>query len=391
MKRLIIECGAAQTRAAFLEGGRTARLWFGPARGDEMLDAEPRARRRFAGRVISVDHALEAAFIDIGAGRPGFMHLKKGAPSLAEGALVAIEVKSPPRQGKGALLKPLSDGACNSDGPGRLAPVEDAIVEAVRFIGFSAEEIIVDDGLAAADMARARLGAPVRHQQDAQGLFEVYGAQDALEAALSRGIALPGGGRLVIDEAQALTAIDVDTGGLPASSVTRLREKIAVAAAREAARQISLRSIGGQVVIDFPSISNAAARSRFEKVLRESFRTLEGVGAVSFSKSGLFTCTLPHRALSLLDRFTERDKTAPVAGRRFTAEYCAREALRRLEDVLRRSPAAQFRLAAGRAVIACLEEHAQWIARLKDRYGARFVIAPDKNLEERVCDVSETR
>ena len=48
MKRLIVECGAAETRAALLKDDKVWKFWFGPARGDEASDNFPAAGRRFA-------------------------------------------------------------------------------------------------------------------------------------------------------------------------------------------------------------------------------------------------------------------------------------------------------------------------------------------------------
>ncbi|MBL4618753.1 MAG: ribonuclease E/G [Marinicaulis sp.] len=85
---------------------------------------------------------------------------------------------------------------------------------------------------------------------------------------------------MIIDEAQALTAIDVDSAGLTASSPTRLREKMAIAAGYEAAHQISLRNIGGHIAIDFPAMSGQGARERFNEHLKKAMASIEGGGRI---------------------------------------------------------------------------------------------------------------
>jgi Ribonuclease G/E len=201
-------------------------------------------------------------------------------------------------------------------------------------------------------------------------------------------VALPGGGRLFIDETQALTAIDVDTGGLGASSPARLREKIAVAAAGEAVRQISLRNIGGHIVIDFPDISNEASRKRFGEHLRKVMARLAGAGAASFSKSGLYSFTAPHSALSLLDRFTEQGAADPVAGRCFTVEAKAKAAIGALERRLRAAPSARYRLFVGGEIEHYLAARPHWRERLAGRFGARFQIAGGKECGGRDHDLT---
>lgn len=386
--RLLIECGVAQTRAACLIDDVVWKFWFGHARGDEADRGEPRAGCRYAGRVQRVDASLNAAFIDIGASRDGFLALtKRDNKTLAEGALVVVEIKSPPRQDKGATLR-FVDTAPELSAPGPIGPAPDPVIEAVHAIGADASEIIVDSGEARVALNDAGIGNVI-HESRPISLFETSGAERELVAALGRFALLRGGGRLVIDEAQALTSIDVDSAGLNASSSARLREKMAIAAAEEAARQISLRNVGGHVVIDFPPISSDTARARFQETLFQAMGKLDGARAMSFSKSGLFSLTLPHKVSSLLDQFTERHGSEPTPGRRFTVYNVAQTAIRALETRLRTDPSARLNLAVGKSVNDCLEMTPQWCNRLTARYGARFDIETDQTLEGRSFDISE--
>ncbi len=386
-RRLVIECGAAQTQAALLNGEDVWKFWFGPARGDEAADASPLAGRRFAARVLRVDKPLGAAFADLGGGADGFLPLNKSNEGhCIEGAMIAVEIKSPPRQGKGALLRflgPLGAGAA----PGRLPPVGDPAIEAIGAIGAIADEIIIDDG----DAKRVLNGAGfqhVLHESRAVSLFESCGATAAFDAAIERTAPIPGGGQLYIDETQALTAIDVDTGPLQASSNARLREKISFAAASEAARQISLRNIGGHVVIDFPEMPGEGARKRFSEHLRKVMAPLD-VSAASFSKSGLYSFTAPRLGLSLLERFTEPDGGGLIAGRRFTIEACAKSAICALEGCLRSAPSARFRLMIGAELEWYIAGRPEWSLRLADRYGARFDLTAKAGYAGRDYDLSK--
>lgn len=388
MNRLIVECGAAETRAALLKNGIVWKFWFGPARGDEASDGFASAGRRFAARVKTIDRGLAAAFVDLGDGADAFLPLKKHSePHCADGAMLEVEVKAPPRQAKGASLKfigPLPPHAA----PGRLPPFADPAIGAVQEIGGEAEEIVVDDGAARRLIQEAGFEG-ARHEHHPVSLFEKFAADAEFEAAFGQSVPLRQGGRLVIDEAQALTAIDVDTGGLAASSPARLREKVALAAADEAMRQISLRNIGGHVVIDFPDIPGEAGRKRFQDHLRKAMAQIGGAGAAGFSRSGLYCFTAPHRALSLLDRFTEYADAAPVAGRRFTVEAQAKFAVAALERRLRAEPSARLRLCAGQRVYTYLGARPHWLERLKDRYGARFAIVEGKESGGTGFDLSE--
>lgn len=93
--------------------------------------------------------------------------------------------------------------------------------------------------------------------------LEATGAAAQLDEALAREVALPGGGSLVIEPTAALTAIDVNGAGRPL--------EIDLEAAREVARQLRLRRIGGIVVIDFVDLASKRERAHLDAVLREAF------------------------------------------------------------------------------------------------------------------------
>ena len=103
-------------------------------------------------------------------------------------------------------------------------------------------------------------------------LFEAYGLEDVLESTLSRRVDLPSGGYLVIDYAEALTVIDVNSGSfIGRGKGARLEDTITktnLEAADEVVRQLRLRDIGGIIVIDFIDMARARNRDAVLKVLR---------------------------------------------------------------------------------------------------------------------------
>jgi len=93
--------------------------------------------------------------------------------------------------------------------------------------------------------------------------FEATGAAEQLDEALGRKVPLPGGGSLLIEPTAALTAIDVNGAGRPL--------EVDLFAAREIARQLRLRRIGGIVVIDFIDLDSKRERTRLDAALRAAF------------------------------------------------------------------------------------------------------------------------
>jgi ribonuclease G len=103
-------------------------------------------------------------------------------------------------------------------------------------------------------------------------LFEAFGVEEVLDSTLQRRIDLPSGGYLVIDYAEALTVIDVNTGSfIGRGKGARLEDTITktnLEAADEVVRQLRLRDIGGIIVIDFIDMARARNRDAVLKALR---------------------------------------------------------------------------------------------------------------------------
>ncbi len=105
-------------------------------------------------------------------------------------------------------------------------------------------------------------------------LFERYGVEQEIAGTLSRRVDLPSGGYLMLDYAEALTVIDVNTGSfIGRGRGARLEDTITktnLEAAEEAVRQLRLRDIGGIIVIDFIDMARARNRDTVLKTLRKA-------------------------------------------------------------------------------------------------------------------------
>ncbi|MDQ2895907.1 MAG: Rne/Rng family ribonuclease [Actinomycetota bacterium] len=105
-------------------------------------------------------------------------------------------------------------------------------------------------------------------------LLQAFGVEDVLASTLSRRVDLPSGGYLIIDYAEALTVIDVNSGSfIGRGKGARLEDTITktnLEAAEEVVRQLRLRDIGGIIVIDFIDMARARNREAVLKVLRKA-------------------------------------------------------------------------------------------------------------------------
>ena len=113
----------------------------------------------------------------------------------------------------------------------------------------------------------------IEHYSGDRPLFDLSAVEDEIEKALARRVDLKSGGYLIIDQTEALTTIDVNTGGFVGGrSFDDTIFKTNLEAAQVIARQLRLRNLGGIIIIDFIDMENADHRAA---VLAELNRALE--------------------------------------------------------------------------------------------------------------------
>jgi ribonuclease E len=109
--------------------------------------------------------------------------------------------------------------------------------------------------------------------QGRQPIFERYGIEGAIEELFERQVKLPAGGYLVIDQTEALVAIDVNSGrSTKEADHEATVYKTNLEAAREVARQLRLRDMGGIIVVDFIDMANRRHDRDVERALRDAMR-----------------------------------------------------------------------------------------------------------------------
>ena len=181
------------------------------------------------------------------------------------------------------------------------------------------------------------LVASVEMHSHSEHLFERHGAEEAFRSTLSRRVDLPSGGYLIIDYAEALTVVDINTGSFTGKGKGRLEDtitKVNVEAADEVVRQLRLRDIGGIIVIDFIDMARAKNRDQVLKTLRKALdedRTKTYV--VEVSPLGLVEMTRQNVTDGVREILTTKCPTCDGEGVVRSAETVAIEVLRKLRDV----------------------------------------------------------
>lgn len=397
---IAVDVAPGETRVALLADGRTVEVFHHRA-GSESIVGD-----LYLGRVTRVAPGLQAAFVDIGAERPGFLNADDARPDpeqpvapigeyVHEGEAVVVQVTRDAIGDKGARLtmRPALAGHHLVYAPGRgdiavsrriddeterkrlealvggFVQGDEGFVVRTAAAGVAADEIVRDaDELRALwaeiEKARGAAAAPARLHGDgdplvralrdnagadlkrvvisseaalaeakrycarfapdlearieayreAEPIFEHFGVEAALDEALETRIALPSGGACTIEETEALTAIDVDTGGAGGGAgdaqSNLLRANLEAAA--EIARQLRLRAIGGLIVIDFARMTRVAHQRQLFEAFRDALGPDRAVNApTGFTRLGLLEMTRRRRRPSLAEALCE-----PRAGRR---------------------------------------------------------------------------
>jgi ribonuclease G len=182
--------------------------------------------------------------------------------------------------------------------------------------------------------------------EDEQPLFERFGVEEVFRSTLSRRVDLPAGGYLMIDHAEALTVIDVNTGSYTGTGRGSLEDtitKINLQAAEEVVRQLRLRDIGGIIVIDFIDMASGRNRNQVLGALRralEEDRTRTYV--VEISPLGLVEMTRQNVTEGVREIMTKPCPTCEGEGVVLAEETIAIDVERRLRELAGESSAEAF-------------------------------------------------
>ena len=111
----------------------------------------------------------------------------------------------------------------------------------------------------------------IEHYPGERPIFDLYGVEDEIEKALRKDVPLKSGGHLVIDQTEAMTTIDVNTGAyLGTRNLEETVFRTNLEAAQAAARQLRLRNLGGIIIIDFIDMTDVEHRRQVLRTLEKS-------------------------------------------------------------------------------------------------------------------------
>jgi ribonuclease G len=221
-------------------------------------------------------------------------------------------------------------------------------------------------------------------------LFDLSSVEQEIEKALSRKVELKSGGYLIFDQTEALTTVDVNTGGFVGGrTLADTIFKTNLEAAQAIARQLRLRNLGGIIIIDFIDMEEEMHREAVLDELRKAVSkdrvrsTIHG-----FSGLGLVEMTRKRTRESLAHILCEPCPACQGRGEIKTAQTVCYEILRELVREARQFNAREYRVLASESVIDLfLDEESQSLAQLSDFIGKPISLQVESQYAQEAFDI----
>ena len=236
-----------------------------------------------------------------------------------------------------------------------------------------------------------QLVAKIEHYAGERPLFELYNVEDEIERALSRRVELKSGGYLIIDQTEAMTTIDVNTGGYVGSrNFDDTIFKTNLEAAQAIARQLRLRNLGGIIVLDFIDMQSEEHRNAvLEEFKRALARDRTRITVNGFTGLGLVEMTRKRTRESLAHVLCEPCPTCGGRGEVKTSTTVCYEILREiLREARAFNEAREFRILAAQSVIdRFLEEEAPSLEMLSQFIGKPVSMQVESSYTQEQFDI----
>lgn len=386
---ILVEASPGEVRAALLDHDilvryAVARDGDGPRAGDVVL-----------GRVVAVSAAADAAFVDLGHERPGFLGLSDARPAGAEGgrisdfvcegdSVVAAVLRAPDGE-KGAKLRrcpPPAGATVPPAPPATLARGPDPVTVAVREADLSVDApILVNDRRTAAALRAALpdLADRVETAVRPASLFAAHGADEQIHALLRPAITLPSGGAVTVTPTPALVAVDVDIAKASAGGAAATALAVNLEAAEAVARRLRAADLSGYVVIDVVPMRRRdhreAVLDRLRRVVADDAR---GVDVGGYTRLGRIELNRRRAGPSLVAQLTVACPACEGLGRVDDPGGVALGAMRAVLAEDRAAPGRRWQVTATPAVIAALQGPlAAALHQTEDRLGRPLRLVAD--------------
>ena len=230
----------------------------------------------------------------------------------------------------------------------------------------------------------------LEHYIGERPLFDLYNVETEIEKALSRRVDLKSGGYLIIDQTEAMTTVDVNTGGFVGSrNFDDTIFKTNLEAAQAIARQLRLRNLGGIITVDFIDMASAEHRAAvLDEFRRALARDRTRVTVSGFTALGLVEMTRKRTRESLAHILCQPCPTCDGRGAIKTAHTVCYEILREILREARAFNAREYRVLASQPVIDLFqEEESASVAMLSDFIGKPISMQVESGYTQEQFDI----
>ncbi|MGH8031560.1 MAG: ribonuclease G [Luteimonas sp.] len=213
------------------------------------------------------------------------------------------------------------------------------------------------------------LDEKIEHYSGARPVFDLYGVEDEIQSALDKQVPLKSGGYLVIDQTEAMTTVDVNTGSfLGQRNLEETVYRTNLEAAQAVARQLRLRNLGGIIIIDFIDMLDAEHRRQVLRTFEKSLSKDHAKTTVyDFSPLGLVEMTRKRTIDSLQRQLSELCHECGGRGMLKTAETVTYEIFREIVRAVRQFESARLLVIASPKVVARItDEESAAVAELEE-------------------------
>ncbi len=296
--------------------------------------------------------------------------------------------------------KEIEEKAATRKAPACVFEEPDLIERTVRdVLTDEIDEVLCDDAASAERMKdlvgviSRRSRKRIQHFQTNVPIFERLGIQRQIDDAFYRQVWLPSGGYIVIDETEALIAIDVNTGR--AKNQDKMILQTNIEAAEEVARQVRLRNIGGLLVIDFIDMKSRRDRMAVYKAMKERLKHDKAKTQIlQISALGLMEMTRQRLKESLNITMNEPCPYCQGRGRVKSAESMSVELQRRLNSLLSKAetPGRELLVIINPDIMERLRTHdGELFVELERRHNARLTFRSDATYHREQVVVADAK
>lgn len=218
-------------------------------------------------------------------------------------------------------------------------------------------------------------------------IFDLYGVEDELQRALTRKVQLKSGGYIIIDQTEAMTTVDVNTGGFVGHrNLEETIFKTNLEAATAIGRQLRLRNLGGIVILDFIDMEDTEHQRQVLRMLEKQLEKDHAKTKISgVSELGLVELTRKRTRESLGQLLTESCKYCDGRGALKTAETVCYEIFREINRESRAYGSTGYMVLASQSVVdMLLDEESASVADLEEFIGTpiQFQVEPQYSQEQ---------